>query len=69
MSCPLNAKRWAGSGYVKCESTASKESDERISKMLAERAAQDTTYFPQSQSKPQTQISVQNGSAPKIVQS
>jgi hypothetical protein len=68
MSCPLNAKRWAGSGYVKCESTAaSKESDERISKMLAERAAQDAKYFPQS--KPQTQISVQNGPAPKIVQS
>jgi hypothetical protein len=68
MSCPLNAKRWAGSGYVKCESTAaSKEADERMLKMIAEREAQDTRYFPQS--KPVTQTLVQNGSNPKAIQS
>jgi hypothetical protein len=70
MSCPLNAKRWAGSGYVKCDVTKEqKESDERIAKMIADRAAQDTTYFPQIQSKPELRSTQQNGSAPKVFQS
>ena len=72
MSCPLNAKRWAGSGYVKCDPSDTKEhkeSEERIAKMIADRAAQDTTYFPQIQSKPEMRSSQQNGSAPKVFQS
>ena len=45
--CPLNANRWAGSGYVKGENTTAKtEADERIAQMMAARASQDTKYFP-----------------------
>jgi hypothetical protein len=51
MSCPLNAKRFAGSGYVKCaETTQSKETEERMAKLLADRNAQDNKYFPTTSS-------------------
>ena len=52
MSCPLNSKRWAGSGYTKTETTTAtataqgKELDDRIKKMIDERIAQDLLMFP-----------------------
>lgn len=50
MSCPLNSKRWAGSGYKKTDTDSKtaqgKELDERIQKMLDERIAQDLLMFP-----------------------
>ena len=48
MSCPLNSKRWAGSGYTKTETATAqgKELDDRIKKMIDERIAQDLLMFP-----------------------
>ncbi len=64
MSCPLNAKRWAGSGYVKPDAV-NKEAEERIAKMLADRTAQDEHYFPQSKPVQQTIVDAPS----KILQS
>ncbi len=74
MSCPYIKKRFAGSGYEKpCASEQSKEMEDRIAKMLAERSGQDTKYFPHAQqgaqgahteSKPVAQTNVQNDKTP-----
>lgn len=76
MSCPYIKKRAIGSGYEKpCASTQSKEMEERMAKMLAERSGQDTKYFPhahdsqtqqgsQVESKPVKHTNVQNDKTP-----
>lgn len=51
MSCPLNKKRWAGSGYCKpdaaaAETEAAKEMQKKLQELQNARAAQDATYFP-----------------------
>ena len=49
MSCPLNAKRWAGSGYCKADvpqTEAAKEMQRKLQEMQNARATQDATYFP-----------------------
>jgi hypothetical protein len=73
MSCPYIKKRSIGSGYEKpSASEQSKEMEERIAKMLAERSGQDTKYFPHAheqqgsrvESKPVKQTIVQNDKTP-----
>lgn len=72
MSCPYIKKRSIGSGYEKPSvSEQSKEMEERMAKMLAERSGQDTKYFPhaheaqtQVESKPVKQTNVQNDKTP-----
>ena len=70
MSCPYIKKRAIGSGYEKpCVSEQSKEMEDRMAKLLAERSGQDTKYFPHAQqgahteSKPVKQSSLQNDKA------
>lgn len=48
MSCPLNRRRWAGSGYTKeaSESPAAKELDTKMLEIQAARNLQDMKYFP-----------------------
>lgn len=49
MSCPLNAKRWAGSGYCKPDAPqteAAKEMQRKLQELQNARATQDATFFP-----------------------
>lgn len=50
MSCPLNRKRWAGSGYVKTAETSktatATELEKRMKELCEARESQDVTYFP-----------------------
>lgn len=63
-----------GSGYSKPDSSAqSKEAEERMAKLLADRAAQDAKYFPgagaDDTSKPAASQVTQNVASHSLVQS